>query len=372
MPNSKTQYIDSESLLSAACEACAESSFLAIDTEFERTNTYFAHPALIQFYAGHTIYLLDPLAIEDLSEFSSLVHSDSSNIIMHAASEDLGLLKQMTNRSIVNLFDTQIAAGFCGFDNSLGYHRLVDELLNVQINKDQTRSNWLRRPLSSAQLKYAALDVYYLPDMHDWLFDRLELLGRNYWLREDIQTFIQQVEVSEVERDYLKLSKNLPDDAELRSRLMHLCEWRDGIARERNVPRRQLLEDATMLAITGHSAINVQSIEQLLQQLQPARRIKPSDIDSICEYLAATPERDLPPTVQGLKDYRQTLKAMQDVVRSCATRLELPPVVLASKRMLENFISHVHIAQAEDLPKEFCGWRREFLAAPLLECLKHA
>ncbi len=372
MPISKTQYIDSQSLLSAACEACAGSNYLAIDTEFERTNTYFAHPALIQFYAGHTIYLLDPLAIEDLTEFSNLIHSDSTHIIMHAASEDLGLLKQMTQRSIVNLFDTQIAAGFCGFDNSLGYHRLVDELLNVQINKDQTRSNWLRRPLSPEQLKYAALDVYYLPDMHGWLFDRLELLGRHDWLREDVQTFIQQVEVSEVERDYLKLSKNLPDDAQHRSRLMHLCEWRDGMARERNVPRRQLLEDATMLAITGLGPVNVQSLEQLLRQLQPARKVKSSDLNSICDYLTATPKRDLPPSVQGLKGYRQTLKSMQDIVRTCATRLDLPPVVLASKRMLENCISHVHIAQAPDLPKEFCGWRREFLATPLLECLKHA
>jgi ribonuclease D len=372
MPISNTEYIDSESLLGAACEACAKSSFLAIDTEFERTNTYFAHPALIQFYAGRSIYLLDPLTIEDLSPFSNLIHSDSSHIIMHAASEDLGLLKQMTGRSLANLFDTQIAAGFCGFDNSLGYHRLVDELLNVQINKDQTRSNWLRRPLSSAQLKYAALDVYYLPDMQDWLFNRLESLDRHDWLREEIQTFIHQVEVSEVERDYLKLSKNLPDDGEFRSRLMHLCEWRDSNARDRNVPRRQLLEDATMLAITGHSPINVQSLDELLQQLRPARRVKPSDIDSICNYLIATPERDLPPAVQTLKDYRQTIKSMQDIVRKCATRLELPPAVLASKRMLENFISHVHIAQAEDLPKEFCGWRREFLATPLLECLKHA
>ena len=372
MPISNTQYIDSESLLSAACEASAESSFLAIDTEFERTNTYFAHPALIQFYAGGTIYLLDPLAIEDLSPFSTLIHSDSSYIIMHAASEDLGLLKQMTDRPLLNLFDTQIAAGFCGFDNSLGYHRLVDELLNIQINKDQTRSNWLRRPLLPEQLKYAALDVYHLPDMHDWLFDRLKSLGRHDWFREDMQMFIQQVDVSEVERDFLKLSKNLPDDPQLRSRLMHLCEWRDGTARERNIPRRQLLEDATMLAITGHSPLNLESLERLHEQLQPARKVKSSDLDSICNYLASTPQRDLPPPVQGLKDYRKNLKSMQDVVRSCATRLQLPPAVLASKRMLESCIAHVHIAQDQDLPKEFCGWRREFLATPLLECLKHA
>ena len=372
MPISNIQYIDSQELLDSACNACVQSNILAVDTEFERTNTYFAHPALVQLYDGQTIYLLDPLAISDLSEFTRLIHNGRIPAIMHAASEDLGLLNQMTGRPLADLFDTQIAAGFCGFENSLGYHRLVDEILNIEIKKDQTRSNWLRRPLSAAQLNYAALDVYYLPVLHHWLCERLEAIGRIDWLREEMELFLKQVQVSEVERDYLKLAKNLPDNAATRSRLMHLCEWRDGIARERNVPRRQLLEDGLMLAITQQSPLDADTLSQLCRHQPMGRRAQSGDLDSICEYLATTPERNLPTAVQGLSCYRKTLREMQDIVRACATRLVLPPALLASKRMLENCISHVHILKTADLPIEFCGWRREILAKPLLECLKNA
>ena len=140
---------------------------------------------------------------------------------------------------------------------------------------------------------------------------------------------------------------------------MHLCEWRDSTARERNVPRRQLLEDGLMLAMAAHSSVNVKSLQQLCQGQPLGRRAKSGDLDSICAYLSTTPERNLPPAVQAQSSYRKTLREMQDIVRICASRYQLPTTLLASKRMLENCFSHVHILKAGDLPIEFCGWRRE-------------
>ena len=372
MSTPNIRYVDNAQALDAACAACARGDVLAIDTEFERTSTYFARPALFQLFDGHTVYLLDPLAITDLSEFSRLLHSDRTAVIMHAASEDLGLFRQVTGQPLARLYDTQIAAGFCGFESGRGYHHLVQDILNIEVSKDQTRSNWLRRPLSAAQLNYAALDVYYLPALHGWLNQRLESLGRSDWLGEEMALFLARVEVSEAQRDYQKLVKNLPDNAPARSRLMHLCEWRDELARQRNAPRRQLLEDSQLLDIANTFPLDSVALSEFRQRHRPSRRARPGDLEAIAGYLASAPARELPPTAQSLGSYRKTLREMQDIVRVCAKRLNLPPAVLASKRMLENCITHVLILKAADLPIEFRGWRRDFLAEPLLECLQDA
>ncbi len=369
-PQPHIRYIDNQQQLHAACEACAESKVLAIDTEFERTHTYFANPALLQLFDTDTVYLLDPLAINDLSVFSRLIHSTPATIIMHAASEDLSLLKQVTGQALTGLFDTQIAAGFCGLEYGLSYHRLVQDLLSVEVSKAQTRSNWLRRPLSSAQLKYAALDVYHLPALHDRLSERLNTLGRSDWLREEINLFIEHVEVTEAQRDYQKLVKNLSDDSVARGRLLLLCEWRDAQARQRNVPRRQLLEDALMLTIVTQSSLDAASMDELRQRHAHSRRARADDLEAVLEHLHTTPAQDLPPAVQNLNGYRKILREMQTIVKVCAKRLDLSPALLAPKRMLENCLAHVHILEAEDLPIEFCGWRRDILAEPLMECLK--
>jgi len=370
IPNSR--YIDTAQALDATCADCESAEILAIDTEFERTSTYFAKPALLQLFDGHTVYLLDPLAIDDLSAFSRLLHQPQAELVMHAASEDIGLLKHITGKPLTGLFDTQIAAGFCGLEYGLGYHRLAQELLAVEVSKTQTRSDWLRRPLSTAQLQYAALDVYYLPALHNRLCERLETLDRTSWLREEMRLFLDRVEIVEAQRDYQKLLKSLPDDSGARSRLQHLCEWRDRLARRRNAPRRQLLEDGLLLAIASAPALDASSLDDLRQHQRTSRRARHGDLEAALEFLATAPLLDLPPAVQNLGCYRKLLREMQDIVRARAKQLNVSPALLASKRMLENFILHVHILEVEDLPVEFSGWRREILAEPLQECLHHA
>ena len=151
----------------------SKASHLAIDTEFIRTNTFLAKPGLIQIADQHGVYLIDPLAITDLSGLVSILENPDIIKVMHAMSEDVDLLFHSLGARINRVFDTQIAAAFAGIGASLGYQNLVMQVLNVTLDKGETRSDWLQRPLSDSQLSYAAMDVVYLMKLYEALTPKL-------------------------------------------------------------------------------------------------------------------------------------------------------------------------------------------------------
>jgi len=331
MPKPEIRYIDTASALDAACAACQKNHLLYIDTEFERTRTYFAKPALIQVYDGQIIYLLDPVAITQPAALNTLLQLDRTLPVMHAASEDLGLLAQLTGTPMQTLYDTQIAASFCGFENGLGYHSLVQKILDIEVSKEQTRSNWLQRPLSAAQLEYAALDVYHLPRLYAHLNERLDALNRKLWLEEEMALFISRVGVSEAQRDYLKLVKNIPDSAVIRSRLLHLCEWRDQLARQRNAPRRQLLDDSLLLSVVIEPPRNTATMDDLRHRHRASRRGRKTDLDAALAYLSTAPHKDLPMAAQHLE--KTTVKFYGQMTDDCGIMCRTPWIASRTARI---------------------------------------
>ncbi|MCB1744245.1 MAG: ribonuclease D, partial [Gammaproteobacteria bacterium] len=150
--------IQTNEALAGACRAWLEQDCVGVDTEFERTRTYFARPGLVQVSVGDRVYLLDPLELSDWTPFAALLGSPRVQIVMHAGSEDIGLLWRLTGVQPVNLFDTQIAAGLSSLEANPSYQKLVKQTIGEDIDKGESRSDWLKRPLSPAQLEYAALD----------------------------------------------------------------------------------------------------------------------------------------------------------------------------------------------------------------------
>jgi ribonuclease D len=156
------KYIDSVDELEKCCLILQQSSLLAVDTEFVRERTFYPQPGLIQVSNGSDISLIDPIACKSLQAFFNLLESPEITIIMHSCSEDIELFYSMGCGTIENLFDTQIAASWLGLGQSLSLQKLVEHHENITLEKQLTRTNWLKRPLSEAQLEYAAMDVLYL------------------------------------------------------------------------------------------------------------------------------------------------------------------------------------------------------------------
>ena len=162
-----SQYIVDDAELAKACAYLQRASVLALDTEFVRTNTFYPKPGLIQIGDGQRIFLLDPLTLTQWQPFLDLLADQQITKVLHSGSEDLVLLQHTFGQLPEPMFDTQKAAAFLGYGANLSYLNIVKELIGVELEKGETRSDWCARPLSERQLHYAALDVHYLPSIYE-------------------------------------------------------------------------------------------------------------------------------------------------------------------------------------------------------------
>ncbi|MBW6392269.1 ribonuclease D [Billgrantia antri] len=363
------RWIDTPEALDAACAEVAQAEVIALDTEFFREKTFHPVPALIQFSVGGPAWLIDPLVVECTDAFRLLL-SQGPLKLLHASSEDLEVLAHWAGVTVAPLVDTQIAQALLGEDPAMGYQRLVQHWTGETLPKDETRSDWLQRPLSEAQCLYAALDVVFLLKVWERQREALERQGRREWLEADCRDLLAQALRSDESdgqwyRRHRQLWRLAPRQIEA-YRL--LTTWREGEARRRNLPRGWLVSDRVLYGIAERMPDN-------RYQLAEVDDIKPSQIkrdgDTLlalvkqarqCEIDALPPA---PPSPLGA-DYKRRMKALKRVVNEHAERLGVAPEVLMRRRDLEALIAADLAAEPLPLPE---GWRGECLAAPLARAL---
>ena len=187
--------------------------YLGVDTEFRRTTKENMRLALLQVNDEEEIYLIDTVSIQDPGEHASFLFSDSVTKIFHSCKEDLEAIYSWTKKKMTNIFDTQVANSFLNGDFTIGYQGIVEQELGIILNKNETRSNWMRRPLSDSQLKYAALDVEYLIHLYKIQKNELSKSCKLDWHDQDIQrllelTFCENPSSTELERKINKAKEN--------------------------------------------------------------------------------------------------------------------------------------------------------------------
>ena len=256
------ELISEQSALEARCRAWREAGRFAFDTEFIRDDTYDAVLCLVQVALDGDVALVDPTAGVDLTPFWDLVTDPAVITIVHAGKEDFEVCLRTTGKPPRNVFDVQIAAGFVGHGYPLSLVRLVDSVLHRRISKGQTLTDWARRPLTPAQLRYAVEDVAYLPEIHKRLVAEIEQAGRTAWVTEELHCF--------EDRDFYRAPA---DERALRLRgsqkldalglvvLARLVEWRDRWARSRNRPIRALMRDDILVEIARRRPTQTTDLE---------------------------------------------------------------------------------------------------------------
>ncbi len=172
-------------------EELLKKSYVGVDTEFRRTNKANMRLALLQINDNEEVYLIDTVLIQDPKDKISFLFSNSVTKIFHSCKEDLEAIYSWTGKEMVNIFDTQLANSFIEGDYSISYQNLVENKLDIILEKKETRSNWLRRPLSDSQLKYAALDVEYLIPLYIDQVKALNQINKLDWHDEDIAKLIE-------------------------------------------------------------------------------------------------------------------------------------------------------------------------------------
>lgn len=345
---------DPESL-AAFLEVAAQRPRLGIDTEFVRERTFFPQPGLLQVSDGDTVWLIDPLAFDEDPGFRSGLAewmSDAGRVkILHSVGEDFEVLELLCGEIPAPLFDTQIAAAMLGKPLQLKYETLAEEVLGVEFPGGLGRNNWLRRPLPDAWLDYAAHDVIALPALEQSLSAGLEAAGRLHWHTEDCARKVAQARETVDPVLRIRGAERLEDDA--LARLATLARWRDGQARERNLPRTFIAPDPALLEMARR---NPKDADDLLgiDAFKPgqARRFG-RELVACCGQPATDWIR--PASFRPLeREERAEVKRLQDIVRDCAEALEVDPALVASKRELERIVRG-------ERPEWLDGWRGEVL-----------
>jgi ribonuclease D len=330
---------------------------LALDTEFMRRNTFYPQLALLQLGWKERYALIDPLAF-DIAQALQPLENPNVVTLMHSASEDLESLAPWLPEGPRVLFDTQIAAAFVGMGLGISYRALVAELAGVELDKGETRSDWMQRPLTASQSAYATLDVVYLHTIHQQLAERLEQRQRTAWHMEDCER---------LKRKSCQRFGDLQPQVAMRgayewpreqqAMLRRILLWREGTARRLDRPRPWLLDDPLVMNL---AQLPPKYLDELEYRSSSQRALRSQQRAQLFELLA-TPITDeeiaetapIPAFPQGKA--KLALGAMKQAVDALAAELDLPPGLLCSRKVLEEYVvTHVW-------PEALEGWRRGVL-----------
>ena len=316
-------WIDDQQKLNKALEGIDSSVPFAIDTEFERSRTYYLNPALMQLWNGQQALLID-LTCEEL--FPQLAESLNS-IIIHSGSEDIELLRQIFARSPATVFDTQIAASLCGFGSHVSYQNLVKALLDIDIPKDESRTDWLQRPLTQAQIEYAVNDVRFLPELKQSLFQQLQEKQMLPLFDRLMRKWILRTETNmHNEKTFTKLVKSERLRVPAQQKLWMLLQWRERQAERRNKPRNWILKNDQLIQI-----IRYVKDKDDLQKIRLHPSFLKHNADSIWRQLSQAEALDpgkLPTIVRLNSEQSQSYHAMKQKLDACCEALDIPPSVI--------------------------------------------
>ncbi len=367
------QLIESRKALELACQRWRRAAVVGIDTEFVRERTFFPNLGLIQVADEDSASLVDTVVIDDLTPLADLFLDSNVTKVFHSCGEDLEVLYHRFGAFPQAVFDTQVAGALCGLGFSMGYGRMVAELFDIQLPKDKTRTNWMRRPLSDAQQLYAAQDVAYLIPAYRQQKLELRRLGREAWVDEELQSlFDVERFLPPPELAYRRIRATKAMYPRQLAVLQELACWREQQARQRNLPRNFVLHEKTLIELARQQPTDRKSLgrieslrkverehygETLLRLIQKGRSAK-------TEHLPPAPRhgRDLSP-------YRQQIQQLRKDADAIATQANLPPELVATRKGLEKLMRRFLDGRSPVLPRELRGWRQSVVGDRLVERL---
>ena len=346
---------------------------VGVDTEFMRVRTFYPIPALYQLAGASAgagagedgVILVDGQAGATFDALKVLLSDPDRSKVMHACSEDLEVIAAHLSLRPVNLIDTQVAHAFLAPEYSVGYTKLVERYLGHTLDQHVTRSDWLQRPLSSAQLQYAREDAAYLVPIWQRQREALEELGRLGWFKQEMGRVLATP--AETPDTWYRTIKGIWRLSERQLAVLRsLVRWREREARRRDAPRAWVVADESLLGMARRERLSAPDTAQLLP-----RRVAARYGDALARAHREGLDDPAPPAraPRPLKQAASTVvKEMRTLATDVAERLGMAPELLARKRDLEAVFRYYRDHAA--LPDWFGGWRTELLGDVLGEVLR--
>ncbi|MCO7187651.1 ribonuclease D [Pseudoalteromonas sp. XMcav2-N-2] len=364
------QFIQQQAELDAFTGKISDSQVLAIDTEFMRRRTLYPEIALIQVYDGEHLALIDPLSELDFSGLWHLLRDESIVKVLHSPSEDIEVFQKFAGFVPTPLFDTQFALQLLGEGNCVGFANMVKSMLDIELDKSMSRTDWLKRPLQASQLEYAAADVFYLLPCYEEISSKIADRGLSDIVISESQ-LIADKRAFKTPNAYLYL--NIKNVWQLKSRdlavLRELASWRQNKAEKKNLALNFVLKEHNMVEIAKRRPSSLNSLRNIpgVESMEVNRSGK--EILACIEAGKAVAESEWPARVQRLIDYpgyKGAAKEIKQTISEVARQKNIPLDVFASKKQINQVIGWNWKLDAEQRnsfmkPDLFLGWRHDVL-----------
>ncbi|MBT3343807.1 MAG: ribonuclease D [Gemmatimonadetes bacterium] len=355
-------------------EAAQAAGRVAIDTEMVWERTFYPDLGVVQIGLDRErCFLVDTVALEgDMASLGQLIQDEKTQKILHDATQDLSILKRATGAAPRNIFDTRLAAGFSGLASTISLRDLLIELLDIELDKTETRTDWLQRPLADNQIGYAEDDVRYLVDACQLLQDRAEAAGHLSWLREEMAS-LDAPEIYQ-ERDPRQEYRRVKGYGKLRGRelavLRELTMWREDAAREHNRPRGRIASDKLLLFLA-------QRQPRLTDELSEVRSFRRREIDLYGEAILAAvdvgqalAEADWPtgpPRDRHDRAFEESVKEAMGHLREHGEATGIDPALISTRAEVKDLLRNGAGEESEiENNRLATGWRWQLIGEDLL------
>ena len=362
LSDATADWIADRATLQAWLDDVPAGAVVGMDTEFMRRDSFHPQLALLQLGCRGRHALVDPLAFAIDDALRPAIGESDAITVMHSAGEDLETLAPLLPDGPRVLFDTQIAAAFAGMGLGLSYRALVAELCGDDLDKGETRSDWMQRPLTASQRSYATLDVVYLESIHAQLAGRLRQRDRSNWFAEDCERLKRRASHRDGDPQPQRALRGAAEwPIEQQALLRRLLLWRDRSARTLDRPRPWLLEDALAMSLAQQPPGRIAELEQRARGQRALRSAQRSELLALLNEplenseIAAT--RRIPAHPQG--GAKKALGAMKALIDERAAELDLPAGLLCPRKVLEEYVV------TTEWPEFLDGWRGEVLGDSL-------
>jgi ribonuclease D len=349
------------------CEQVGKCEVIAVDTEFMREKTYYAKLCLIQIASPTLAACVDPFSISDLGPLLEILLKGQNIKVFHSARQDLELFYDNWQKVPQPLFDTQIAATLLGYPDQIGYANLVQNLLDTQLDKSASRTDWSQRPLTNNQISYALDDVRYLIQLYPVMQKKLKELGRLEWLDNDFNALTQQELYT---KDSTDSWKRVSGHGKLRPKqlniLKQLTTWREDTARKRNKPRKWVISDDVLHGIVRQPPDSVEKLTHIRGINTALVQKDGTDIVNLIKAANVIPESDWPsvqPQVRLTPDEDALADLMLTYLKHIAASQKISHTALATRKDIEKLAHGNH-----DIPL-LTGWRKQMAGEAIIELL---
>ena len=354
---SKINIITDDNTLKKFCNKCLKEKVLAIDTEFIRENTYFPILCLVQIAGQSFSSLIDPLSKIDMKPVWELLSNKKILKIFHSGRQDIEIFLNITGEIPEPIYDTQIAAMFCGLGDQVSYDGLVSKFLGLTITKESQFTNWLQRPLTNKQLDYALSDVNYLIKVFPLIKKIIKDSKREDWVEKEIQNLKNKKLYHTDPRDVWQKIKVKNPNREALNILKYLAEWRETECKKRNLPRNRLIKDDLLVTLSKSKPQDIFSIKKTRGL---PKILSNNDLNKILEVIKNSKNIDsnkwpkIPKHSKKLNVNKGSLDLLKLLLSYCSQESGLAEKLIADTDELRSILS----GQRENL-KVFRGWRNE-------------